>query len=51
MKRFRLWLASKILGHEITDIEVARQEWIAEHLKQGDTITLSYVVEEKPLVH
>lgn len=51
MARFRLWLASKILGHKITDIEVARQEWIAEHLKKGYTITLSYVVEEKPAIH
>ena len=53
-EKFRYWIASKILGGLILspmDREKEKQQWIKDHLDEGNTLTLTYVVTERPSVH
>lgn len=41
--KLRHWLAEKILGRKIHDLEAARHEWVKEQLKHGNTVSLEFV--------
>lgn len=43
-KKFRWWLAEKLIGSPISTMEEEKTRWIEEHLKEGGHVHLSYEV-------
>lgn len=44
IKKFKWWLAEKIIGSQIGEIEQEKNKWIEEHLKEGGHVHLTYKV-------